>query len=86
MALAATLSPGQARRKRQQKNGYPPVNAFLPMATTGSARNYGAQEVGMIGKDGPRTAVPDAGYCSLSPLRTPLDQIVFCRTVLPCGK
>jgi guanine deaminase len=77
MRLAATLSRAQTADSAQ----WVTTREAFDMATTGSARALGLDKVGMIA---PGWAADllflDAGYCHYTPLRNPLDQIVFAET------
>jgi guanine deaminase len=74
MRLAATLS----RAQTADAADWVSTREAFAMATTGSARALGLERVGMIA---PGWAADllflEAGYCHYTPLRNPLDQIVF---------
>jgi len=74
MRLAATLS----RAQTADAADWVSTREAFAMATTGGARALGLERVGMIA---PGWAADllflDAGYCHYTPLRNPLDQIVF---------
>ncbi len=74
MRLAATLSRAQAA----DCAGWVTTREAFAMATTGSARIMGLKNVGMIAEGWAADMVfLDANYCHYTPLRNPLDQIVF---------
>jgi 5-methylthioadenosine/S-adenosylhomocysteine deaminase len=74
MRLAATLSRAQAVDSAEWVS----TREAFTMATTGSARIMGLKNVGMISEGWAADMVfLDAGYCHYTPLRNPLDQIVF---------
>ena len=74
MRLAATLSRSQTSNSEEWIS----TRDAFAMATTGSARIMGLKNVGMIAEGWAADMLfLDAGYCHYTPLRTPIDQIVF---------
>ncbi|WP_380055068.1 amidohydrolase family protein [Falsihalocynthiibacter sp. SS001] len=74
MRLAATLS----RANAEGSDEWVSTREAFNMATTGSARIMGLKNVGMIAAGWAADLLfLDAGYCHYTPLRNPLDQIVF---------
>jgi guanine deaminase len=77
MRLAATLSRAQAA----DSSDWVSTRDAFAMATTGSAQIMGLKNVGMIAQGWAADMVfLDADYCHYTPLRNPLDQIVFAET------
>lgn len=74
LRLAATLSRAQA----PDPADWITTREAFAMATTGSAQILGLDRVGMIAQGWAADLLfLDAGYCHYTPLRNPLDQIVF---------
>lgn len=74
LRLAATLSRAQTANSAD----WITTQEAFAMATTGSARILGLEKVGMIAEGWAADLVfLDAEYCHYTPLRRPLDQIVF---------
>ncbi len=74
LRLGATLSRAQTANSED----WVTTREALSMATTGSAQILGLEKVGMIAEGWAADLVfLDANYCHYSPLRDPLDQIVF---------
>jgi len=74
LRLAATLSRAMTPEPEQWIS----TREAFAMATTGSARMLGLDRVGMIAQGWAADLLfLDAAYCHYTPLRSPLDQIVF---------